>query len=367
MSRQRSARDRRSLAPPDRPENFPHGNKQSNNNIPDVRGLRGGTLGCVTRAPRRPTCARQRSLAGARTLALAGALVLGCNARPRGPAQSQAARSASRPEPSAVPPEAPASAAPSPVASGAAPGDASAPGQAASATPAGPPPLPRLEEAGRVIALEVPGFAPAVVAVPGEATRPRPVLVATHGNYDRPEWQCEVWGAIATRGFVLCPRGIARGDSPSPTDRRFHYASHQALEREALAALAALAARFPAHVDAEGAVYAGFSLGAIMGVPIAQRHAAEFPRLALVEGGNAGWGLAQARAYAASGGKRILFACGQGGCVASSRAAAASLEKAGIYARVVASPREGHTYGGKVATELAGSFGWLTEGDARWR
>ena len=218
-----------------------------------------------------------------------------------------------------------------------------------------------------LVTLEVPGFAPAVVALPLGAISRRPVLIATHGNYDRPEWQCETWAPlVAKHGFVLCPRGIARRDSPSRTDPRWEYATNQALEKELTADLAALRARFPDHVDDGAIVYTGFSLGAIMGVAIAQRAPATFSRLVLTEGGFDRWTIQSARAYAKNGGARVLFACGQMGCVVSARQSVVLLKLAGVEARVVSAVGSGHSYGGPVAEAIAEAFPWLTEGDARW-
>lgn len=215
--------------------------------------------------------------------------------------------------------------------------------------------------------LPVEGFPSAVVSVPIGATARRPVLIASHGNYDRPEWQCEVWRDIVADGaFVLCPRGVARSDSPSASDVRFTYESNARLEREIDAGLAALRARFPEHVDPGAVLYTGFSLGAIMGSAIAARRAALFPRLVLVEGGHDKWTPQTAKAFADGGGQRVLFVCAQAGCSAAASAAAARLEKAGVPARVARSKEAGHRYDGPVAEETRRALGWLIEDDARW-
>ena len=80
--------------------------------------------------------------------------------------------------------------------------------------PARPPPL----DGERLIALEVPGFASAVVSVPLGARAPRPILVATHGNFDRPEWQCMVWGEIV--GARSCTAREEFGVGPHGRQRR---------------------------------------------------------------------------------------------------------------------------------------------------
>ncbi|HEU4409736.1 MAG TPA: hypothetical protein VFS43_31065 [Polyangiaceae bacterium] len=288
-----------------------------------------------------------RGASGGGALALLAAL--GCS-RPASEPGAGAAAAAPEPAPSAGPaaPEA------------AAPGVSSAPG--ASSAPAALPPLAR----GPFAALPVEGYAEAVVSLPSGATGPRPVLVAAHGNYDTPEWQCRVWReAVGARGFVVCPRGVPRRDSPSRDDVRYEYASGAALERELDAALGALARAYAGYVDGEAVIYTGFSLGANMGSGIIRRRPKQFPRAVLIEGGSA-WAAGAAAAYAKGGGARLLWACGQPGCVQSSERSAASFVKAGGAARVVHAKGAGHTYDGPVAERVRGAFDWLVEGDARW-
>ena len=243
-------------------------------------------------------------------------------------------------------------------------GGAGAPSAARSAEPGAAAPL---EAPTPIVALPVEGYAPASVSLPLGARGLRPVLLATHGNYDRPEWQCAIWrDIVADRGFVLCPRGVARPDSPGPDDIRFTYTNNQSLEKEIAAAMAALARGFPDYVDLRAPIYTGFSLGAIMGVRIASRDPSLATRAVLVEGGHDHWTPAMVKAFAAGGGRRVLFACGQGGCVAAARQPAALLEKAGVATRVVHGKGVGHGYGGAVAAEIKAAFEWLITGDPRW-
>jgi hypothetical protein len=230
-----------------------------------------------------------------------------------------------------------------------------------------PPPPPRLGADAPLVPLAVDGFADAVVSVPVGATTPRPIVVAAHGNYDRPEWQCEVWRPIVkARAFVLCPRGVARPDSPAADDIRFTYVDNRALEKEVDAGLAALRARFAEWVAPGPVLWGGFSLGAIMGVAIATRRPADFPRLALVEGGHDRWTAATAGAFAKNGGLRVLFACGQKACEHAARSVGAHLERSGAASKMVSSPDSGHTYDGAVAEQVAAAFDWLVEGDPRF-
>lgn len=231
-----------------------------------------------------------------------------------------------------------------------------------------PPPAPRPRLEGEPFAsLPVERHLDAVVSLPVGADGPRPVVVATHGNYDRPEWQCQVWREIVRdRGFVLCPRGRLRADSPSPDDPRYTYLSNQHLEAEVDLALAALRDRYGPFVAGEDAVWAGFSLGAIMGVAIAGRRPGTFPRSVLVEGGYDKWSSVSARAFQRGGGERVLFACGQPSCTTTAKQAVKLLETAGAMGRVVESPNTGHNYDGPMAAQVAAGFEWVVEGDPRW-
>ncbi|HEY6561560.1 MAG TPA: hypothetical protein VI072_30015, partial [Polyangiaceae bacterium] len=84
--------------------------------------------------------------------------------------------------------------------------ESAATGRSASVTPDPPPEAP---PAARVVQIAVDGFAPAVLVLPDRLDAPRPVLIATHGAGDGPEWQCETWQSIVRgRGFILCPRGV---------------------------------------------------------------------------------------------------------------------------------------------------------------
>src|SRR5688572_24251129 len=59
-----------------------------------------------------------------------------------------------------------------------------------------PPSLPRIDAPSGFVELDVPGFRTAVVSVPADTSRARRIVVALHGNFDRPEWQCQVWRRI---------------------------------------------------------------------------------------------------------------------------------------------------------------------------
>jgi hypothetical protein len=244
-----------------------------------------------------------------------------------------------------------------------------APALVTTAGDAGSPSLPRLPPLATeadLLPLAVAGFRDAMVSVPTGATQPRPVVLALHGNFDRPEWQCEVWRGITQgRAFVVCPRGIPRPDAPKSLDR-WTYGKSTDVRAEIDAALAALDARFSGYVADGPILYAGFSLGAIHGVGIVAGDAKRFPRAVLVEGGHDGWTAARAKSFAAAGGKRVLFACGQRACKTEAATARKNLDHAGIATELVYGGEVGHTYDGPVAAEITRVFPWLVDGDPRF-
>lgn len=230
--------------------------------------------------------------------------------------------------------------------------------------PIGPPPL----EGEPLRELSVEGFNPAVVSVPLGVREPRPVVLAFHGNYDRPEWQCEVWRSItAGQVWVLCPRGVPRGDAPKRLDR-WTYAGTDKLARELDAALAALVEAYPDYVDVAYPVFTGFSLGAILGVRLISRNveAPRFRSAVLVEGGYKGWGHGTAKAFHAQGGRRVLFACGQTACMHASKRASRVLKQREVLSDIVSGGNIGHTYDGAVAEAVQAAWAWVVADDPRF-
>ncbi|HYQ18851.1 MAG TPA: hypothetical protein VEQ58_23910 [Polyangiaceae bacterium] len=216
------------------------------------------------------------------------------------------------------------------------------------ATPAAPSPKPLLEPTP-LVTLTVPGFREAVVSVPLGATEPRVIALALHGNFDRPEWQCEVWRRI-TRGevFVLCPRGVPRRDVPAELDR-WEWGSLAKTKAELLAALGALRARYPEHVKAGPLVFTGFSLGAILGARLIHDQELNVGAAVLVEGGYQGWTASKARSLQPSL-RGLLFACGQTECRNAYRYQLEGLlSRAALPASMVADTKAGHTYDEPVA------------------
>jgi predicted esterase len=226
----------------------------------------------------------------------------------------------------------------------------------------------RLEEP--FVALPVPGHEPAVVSVPQMGTGRRPLLVAAHGAWDRPEPHCALWRRlVGGRAFILCLRGQRTLSHVPHSHAAYYYPHHFALAREALAAINALAARYPEQLDPTAAVFAGFSQGAIQGALVAVLHPKVFPRAVLIEGGNGffnEWSPFAARQFARGGGKRVLFGCGSPACVRTATRCAGYLERSKVDTRVLHAQGAGHSYGSIMEARLRENFSWLVADDPRW-
>lgn len=200
----------------------------------------------------------------------------------------------------------------------------------------------------------------AVAWVPASARAP--IVVAVHGNRDRPEWQCWIWQRIVgDRAFVLCPRGVPRKDDSS----RFTYEGASQLSKEIEAGVDALVAKYGDRVDPEHRVYAGHSLGANLGTQLVVRDPPKWAFAIFSEGGASRWESWTARAFAQKSGRRVLFACGLASCATDARAAVARGPKQ-LEGRVTYAAGAGHHFFGAVADSIGEQFDWLVEGDARF-
>jgi dienelactone hydrolase len=134
--------------------------------------------------------------------------------------------------------------------------------------------------------LEVEGHNPASHVGPDDRSSwPRPVVIVLHGNFDRPEWECETWSAVAGfHGWILCPRGI-RTPWATLEDDRWTYRGSVATAEEIEKALSALEALYPGRVSREATVLVGFSLGANLAPAIVRDNPGVYPYVVLAEGG----------------------------------------------------------------------------------
>ena len=215
--------------------------------------------------------------------------------------------------------------------------------------------------------LPLPDNGLAYVTPPTGATTKRPVIVAIHGAVDDPGLMCGAWRLVAdVYPFVVCPAGTPLGaDAPG---RKYVWGGDAQIEKRALEAVAALAAKYPGYVDPDApAVYAAFSQGATMAAPLLVRQAKRFPRAVFTEGGHHAFepaGLAQS--YAKAGGERVLFTCSQGGCAGFFEPSRAALERAGVGARIVFSGAHGHSMPPPVRESVHEALPWVVEGLAGW-
>jgi predicted esterase len=220
------------------------------------------------------------------------------------------------------------------------------------------------------VELAVPGYDTAVVSLPRDTSRRRPLLVAAHGAWDRPEPHCQLWRRVTNaHAFILCPRGRRTNRYVPHEHAAYFYSDHFELAREVLATIHALSARYPGELDASSAVWAGFSQGAIHGALVIALHPALFPRAVLVEGGNGffdEWSPFAARKYARGGGQRVLFGCGSPYCVRTAQRCAGYLERTGVQTFVTHAQGAGHSYGYTMERSLREHFAWLVADDPRW-
>lgn len=213
-------------------------------------------------------------------------------------------------------------------------------------------------------ALSVPGFLPASVVAPSDASRPRPVVIALHGNFDRPEWMCAaISSVVAGRAFILCPRGVPRRDAPED-DPRFTHRPLRGLLREVDAARAALAAAYPGQLDDGPDVWLGFSLGAHRAAAVATSAPERTPLVLLIEGGDALFEHDAAERLAAHGG-RVGVACALPGCERRGRRLAETLA-AGSGAALVERIETCHWCIDVMRPAIARIFDWLVSSDPRF-
>lgn len=210
----------------------------------------------------------------------------------------------------------------------------------------------------------VDGFGDAVVWLPLGTTTQRPLVIATHGNYDRPEWVCERWSYIVPDAFVVCPRGMPRSTDSGHT-QRYHHRSRRYLDEELDALMPVVMARFGDRIAPGSTLYTGFSQGAIFGQRFIVREPARFSHAVLASGGDE-WSQSDAEAFAAGGGEAVLFVCGQAECARNSERAAERLRELGVRADVIHHSGAGHTYDADMVRDTIARLPWLFEGDARW-
>jgi hypothetical protein len=208
-----------------------------------------------------------------------------------------------------------------------------------------------------LVQLPLDGFGPAAVSVPLGATSPRGVVVGVHGRNDRPDWACGEWrGATDGRQFVLCPHGVP---ADAPPGRGLAFAGVERTRGEIDAGIEALKARFGPYVADGPMIYAGFSLGAILGVAIIADDPARFPIAMLGEGGQEEWTLRRVASFAKGGGRRVLFVCSTGGCEVDAARPMGALARAGVEVKLVSAGHIGHLVDDRVVSAVRAVWPWV--------
>lgn len=210
------------------------------------------------------------------------------------------------------------------------------------------------------VELPVPGFEPAIVAVPLGATAPRPIAVVIHGERDRAEWQCGSFrGLLGGQLFIVCPRGVPLGDGG------YGLGNFEDRIAELRGALAALKSRFGAHVAKSSVVLVGYAEGAALAAELLRQEPSFFSRVALVNGDVSSLTPSAAKIFAERGGKRVLVYCLTDACESEATQRTLWLSHGGVQTRV--------TKGGvgpfldpAFIDALRGELPWLFEGDARF-
>lgn len=196
-----------------------------------------------------------------------------------------------------------------------------------------------------VVELPIEGFNPAAYVAPDQSTPPPwPLIVILHGNFDRPEWQCQTWAKEGrSRGWILCPRGYQRDDAPAEYDR-WTYKGRGNLAKELAAGVTALKAAHPDLVREDDAMLIGFSLGAHMAPRFVSTKVLGFRSLVLAEGG---YQVTQevARSTRRHGIEKVVYLCGEKtACAMRAKQLNRFFKRAGVEAQTVVMPGVGHGY-----------------------
>lgn len=193
------------------------------------------------------------------------------------------------------------------------------------------------------------------------------MIVAVHGAWDDPGLTCSAWRLIVdVYAFVVCPGG--RPVDPTKKDGRlFVWSSGDHIAKRVHEALDATKAKYPGRVADGPMMYVAFSQGSNLAGVLLAREGKSFPRVVFTEGGYRTFEDASiARAFAESGGERVLMTCSQPGCPSAFATSKAALERAGVAARVDYSGPHGHSMPPEVREQIHDALPWLVEGLSDW-
>ena len=224
-----------------------------------------------------------------------------------------------------------------------------------------------LQLSGWLEDLPVEGHFDAVLSMPLEKNEPRPLVVALHGDLDKPEWACSQWRQV-TDGypFIVCPRGTHHPDYPK-TDI-WSFAWLQTTRHEVDNAIAAVKARYGNRVMDGPIILVGFSLGAVMASHMMREAPSQYPIAILAEGNPLrDWSGTLAKNFADGGGRKVMFACAQMECRHQSFAPVEWFQKAGAQSSMAYAGNVGHIFGPELIETLRSQWDSFVAGDSRWK
>lgn len=214
--------------------------------------------------------------------------------------------------------------------------------------------LPALSAPAACGDLAVSGHSAATVCLPLGATESRPVVLVVPSGPSRAV--CEALHATARKfPFVLCPA------SQEPARKPGALAD---LQKELRAALAALKAKFTAHVDPGSIVLVARGITAEQSVFIAQQEPSFFRRLILIDGGAENFSAGFTSVFGARHGERVLFVCTDEPCRARASVKAALADRDGVGVRVALAATPGTEWPTEAVRQ---EWDWLVAGDERYR
>lgn len=214
------------------------------------------------------------------------------------------------------------------------------PPRSASSAPSPAPHEALFKSEPRVRQLPLPDFQDVHLVLPrGDGSRPARLAVVAHGAGERPEPHCDHYAKLLGEGtLVACTRGFPQNRHLPEPQRGYFYDGHHRLGAELKALLAALASQAPyaGNVSTTGALYAGFSQGATMGLLALHEDpdlAAHFDAILLIDGGAGEWTVSLAERMAARH-TRVAIVCGVPTCSEKVSHSRPWLERAGLDHRV---------------------------------
>ncbi len=190
-----------------------------------------------------------------------------------------------------------------------------------------------------------------------DASKPQRLVAMLHGVCNPPAYACGLWAETATSlGFLVCPQGSgscgeAMWNAPTWTG------GHTGMDADLEASVAKVAAIYPEQIDPDGAVLAGFSMGAYAAVQIAAAHPGRWPYLVLNE---ANVELDANKLRTAKVRAVALLAGEKGTQVGGERATVEALKKAGFPAKLWVMKDAGHHYSNDIQALMREAIEWVT-------